>query len=76
MKDNSKPFIIERVSVDEIYRDSREMMDMIREAKITGKGLPGDVIKNFDGITNIVRQIPGKVQKYSERILPRLNISF
>ena len=75
-KNNSDPFIIERVSVDEIHQASLELFDIITEAKLTGRELPKDITENFESITDIVRQIPGKVQKHSERILPRLNISF
>ena len=72
----SKPSTIDEVPVCEIYQDVREAREIISYLRLKGEDIPSDIIKNFNSLSKIVRQIPFKVQKHSERILPKLNISF
>ena len=49
---------------------------IIREAKLRGKELPKDIVENFNSLRDIVEQIPNKVYKHSERIIPKEYLSF
>jgi len=75
-KSNSDSFTIERIPVGEINQDLFELRGIIREAKLRGKELPKDIVENFNSLRDIVEQIPNKVYKHSERIIPKQYLSF